>query len=472
MAAQSSIFGFAIKRPTACCVCAFLFMASLFSSCMTTRNTRFIDADKQFGQGEYEPAADILLTDETIYKDQDQVLLNLDLGTLYFYSGNVDKLIRYLNEAERLMEEYFTKSVLQAAATFLVNDTVQDYAGEDYENIYINIFKALNFASAGNFDGAFVEIRRVGNKLNLLEDKYAKLAESVNKSESASAEIEPGDSRFYKSALAHFLSMVLYRADGRYDDARIDLENIDQAFQQQGTIYDFPKPDLSSSLKIGDGAFLSVVAFTGRAPVKQARNFRLTTGTNVVHVYTMSEDNAELQGDFEESFYVPVESGLHFKAEVPVLKFIPGSVDSIAVFADGQELGELSLIESVDNIAYDVFELKKPIIYLRTFIRSVIKGIVANELAKAAEKEFGELGGLAVGLGANVAADASEVADLRSGRYLPKHSWIGDLKVAPGVYDIELRYYDKERNLVQSDLFSQMNLAGDGLNLITSQVLR
>ncbi|MGM0673980.1 MAG: hypothetical protein ACQETQ_04725, partial [Spirochaetota bacterium] len=149
------------------------------AGCTTTRNTAFIEVDDLARSGRYTEAAETLSGDdrEVFYNDRDKVLYHLDVGLLHHYGDNFEESTRHLNEAEFLIEEYFTKSISQAAATLLVNDTKQDYAGEDYEDIYLNVFKALNFLSQDEFDSAFVEVRRINNKLNLLEDKYREVAE-------------------------------------------------------------------------------------------------------------------------------------------------------------------------------------------------------------------------------------------------------------------------------------------------------
>ena len=59
----------------------------------------------------------------------------------------------------------------------MVNDKVTDYAGEDFEDIYINIFNALNYINNDNIESAFEQ--NAGSIINKeLQVKYAKSIDS------------------------------------------------------------------------------------------------------------------------------------------------------------------------------------------------------------------------------------------------------------------------------------------------------
>jgi hypothetical protein len=172
-------------------------------------------------------------------------------------AGLPERSTANFNEAERLIEENYTKSITNAAASFLLNDYSLEYFGEAYEDLYLNVFKAIDYIRLDNFDGAFVEVRKVGNKLNLLEDKYGRLAEGMNSSSDAKGAVKAGKTEFHNSALARYLSVLLYRADGLSDDAALDLRKLNEAFLTQPTVYDFPPPKLDSMLEGSDKARLT-----------------------------------------------------------------------------------------------------------------------------------------------------------------------------------------------------------------------
>ena len=99
------------------------------------------------------------------YSKHDDVLQMLDLGLLAHYSEFPEVAINYLNQAEKLIEENYSKSITQNISSYILNDNVIDYAGEEYEDIYVNLFKCLTFVSTEDYEKAFVEIRRFNNKL-------------------------------------------------------------------------------------------------------------------------------------------------------------------------------------------------------------------------------------------------------------------------------------------------------------------
>ena len=115
----------------------------------------------------------------------------------------------HLTQAEDAIEELFTKSISKATASMLLNDNTFAYAGEDYEDIYVNIFKALNYINLNKPESAFVEIRKVNIKLNLLEDKYKKYAEELNKSEDSKIEIKVKSNQFNNSVFSKIFKYAL-----------------------------------------------------------------------------------------------------------------------------------------------------------------------------------------------------------------------------------------------------------------------
>ena len=449
----------------------------VLGSCATTRNARFVEIDEAAESSNFEVAVQEVESEkEDLYGRRDTLLYYLDAGVLHFYAGNYDKSIARLEEAERLIEELFTVSVTQAAATFVVNDNVQDYAGEDFEDIYLNVFKALSFLEQGDQGGAFVEVRRIDNKLNLLEDKYVGLAESYEQAEESQVSVSPGESRFYKSALARYLSLIMYRAQGDYDAARIDYGEMEEAFQQQGNLYDFPLPFEESVAQRSEQPRLSVLAFTGRAPLKKAETLRIITAANSVFItYESENDRGELIPEGLGRIYWPgVEEGYWFRFQLPRMELRGSEVDRIRVLADGEVLGEMGMLENMERIAQDTFKVKQPLIYVKTVTRAIVKGIVAErgkEGMQRAAASSGSVAGLVAGVVGSVAADvATEVterADLRVSRYFPAHAYAAEWSLPPGTHDLSIEYYDGD-SLIYRDNVGPVTVSAEQANVVTS----
>ncbi len=377
------------------------------------------------------------------FSHKNRFLYYLDAGLAYHYAKLYDSSNIRLTAAEEAADELFTKSISKAAASLLLNDNVLEYAGEDYEILYTNLIKAMNYLSLNMFDDAFVEIRRVNNKLNLLDQKYADAAtrfQEMSEKDTANVGLTYTYEKvkFNNDAFARYLSMHIYAAEGLYDDAEIDLDWLHRAFKEQPHIYDFEIPEVSYYSQ--EKAILSVVALTGIAPYKDAFNLRIRTDKdlNLVQVLFTGEDGNESE---YTHFALPVSADYYFKLAVPRLVDELSDVHEIRVFADDEPIGQLSLIEDISRVAHETYNAKKSLIYIRSFSRAIYKGLIANKMKKKADN--GGLAGWLKKAAIDAGMDATENADLRSSFLLPGKIHVGDFEISPGTYNIRVDYLDK-----------------------------
>jgi len=400
------------------------------------------------------------------YSQKDRLLYFIDVGLAYHYAGDYQASNNKLELAEAAAEELFTKSISRAAASVMLNDNVLEYSGEDYEILYTNLIKALNYAALGEFDDAFVEIRRANEKLELLEQKYA---DAVRKLQQGIADdtadvkftYELKRVRFYSSAFARYLSMRMYAAAGKFDDARIDRDYLKEAFATQPFIYDFALPDIKYQAE--DRAILSVVALAGLAPRKEALNLRIRTDKDLGLVQVLYTDT-ETENPEYGHLPINVKADYYFKFAIPRIVTRPSEVGRIRVLADSVEIGELQLLEDVGTVATETFEAKKSLIYIRSVARAVAKGLVTHKLKKKADT--GGLEGWLKKTAIDVASDISENADLRSAQLLPGLIFVGDFAIDPGTYDLTVEIYSTDNQLITTWFFENYPVTPTGLNLI------
>lgn len=444
-------------------------------SSMRTMNEQYREMDDLLVSRDFAQASAIIATakEDELYQEKDKVLYYLDMGMLNYYNEAYTDSIDNLTDAEFAIEELYTKSVGKAIASGLLNDNALDYFGEDYEDIYLNLFKALSFIHLQSFDEAMVELRRVNIKLNLLEDKYRQLLDEYNQSDEAEAQLEPLESRFHNDVLARYLSLLLYREDNDYDGARIDSEKITDAFEQQTHLYQFEKPSMPN-LEYAGRTLVNFIAFTGRSPAKLAHTLYIDSGNSIVYLTYQGEDDSYVNRliGFHTIVMPGVQPGFHFKFELPYLANRGSEITSVSVLVDGEEAGKLNLTENMELIAGETFKLKQPLIVGKTVARTVTKGIV-KEISKEAVNEASNNSffGLLAGLAMDVAVDVTENADTRLSQFFPAHAYTAELEISPGEHEIELIYYSGQ-SVVFRDYKGIFNAKSDSLNLVQSFVFQ
>ncbi len=402
------------------------------------------------------------------YGKKDRFIYYVDAGMAYHYAREYDSSNLRLADAERTSEELYTKSISKAflANTFL-NDNVLEYPGEDYEVLYTNLVMALNYVALNKFDDAFVEIRRANDKLDLLEQKYVDLADrfSEQSRKDTSQVYIPYTApqiRFNNSAFARYLSMHMYAADGKYDDAEIDYRHFLDAYQSQPNIYPFEPPLVKYHDKTD--AILSVVGFAGLEPVKEALNLRLRSDKKL-DVLTVIYTDANVENTFFNNFPLPDGIGdIYAKLSIPQLVPLPSKVHSMRVYAGARLLGNVQIMEDISTIARETFSARQSMILWRTVMRTLAKTLASSKLKKKIDD--GGIGGWLGKLAVDVVHDISENADLRSTHLLPGRIYAGDFVIDPGTYDIKVEFLDTDGMVIESRFYPQVTVRKNDFNLL------
>jgi len=443
-------------------------LAAIFitASCgsVATQTKLYAPITDELRSGRYQAAAEKFEASKKKFDKKDRFLYYVDSGALYYYAGSYDSCVARLTLAENAAEDLFTKSISRAATSFLLNDNVLEYSGEDYEVLYANLLKALSFAEMGKYEDAFVEIRRANLKLGLLEQKYVGAAAILTRSKPndvPDVTYDPKSVRFSNDAFARYLSMHMYAALGKMDDAGIDHDLLAEAFETQPDIYDFPLPPVSYAPD--SGAILSIVGLVGLSPVKEALNLRIRTDKDLDLVQVLYTDSENQDAEYGHLPW-PVNEDYYFKFALPKLVSRPTEVGSIMVYADDSLLGELQLLENVSQVAEETFEAKKSLIYFRSVARAVAKGLTTHKLKDKVDS--GGLGGWLKKAAVDVGSDISENADLRCARFLPGRILVADFNLPPGQHDIRLEILDHGGHLIAEEARSSFDVRTGAFNLI------
>ncbi|MCL2764075.1 MAG: hypothetical protein FWD40_02190 [Treponema sp.] len=439
-----------------------LLLALMVFSCATSSNA-YRQIDFAVGQADFSAALDNLVQGQSgrrvIYPQNNSISLFLDKGLLEHYAGNYAASSEDLQNAERLIEEAYTKSISEGFLSYILNDNVKQYPGEDFEDIYLNIFNALNYYNRGNLEGALVEIRKLSmpnGKLDMLARRHeyidpdtgANLNEMVQRETGISQLPETKSVNFSNSALARFLGALFYQANGNTDSARIEFDQLHRAFRTNTGIYynQVPKA-VDEARNVPDRmGRLNVISFTGLSPIKEEQH--------ILHFLP---------------FQHPILAIASLK--LPVLVSRQSAINRIEVVVEGIGSFDMELLEDMGAVIIETFAARFSSIFLKTYIRTIIKYVVADAVAYETARNQGALSGLMVALAARAAMDASESADIRMSRFLPDKAYIGGINLDPGTYSVIINYYHGSR-LISQDIHTDVVVNRRSLNLLQSVNLR
>lgn len=389
-----------------------------------------MDLRDSFTAGNYDNASNLIKKFEAddVYRSKDAVLRNLEGGMIYHFAGKYDSSNTYLNEAEYLIEDAYTKSISRGIGSFLTNDNALVYDGEPYEDIYLNAFKSLNFLHQQDLESALVEARRMSYKMERLDIRLKGLVDAFSKTDSSGQNWSSGEVNVQNSAFSHFLSSVLFSKTGKPDDSRIEFEKFRSAIKEQETFGSLPKPDPMQLEHVQDQRSYNVLitAFSGQAPIKVQEDFRLWLD----------------DGD-DDSFYV--------KFSLPKLRMYHSEVRAIRIRTDSLTI-PLYLVEEMDEVSAEIYQAKKPIIYTRSLLRATVKATGSTLVSSSVKKKHKNWGFLLEILGM-IGQEASEKADLRGWQTLPGKAWVNTLKLPEGTHDIEIEYLSANNRILYSETY-------------------
>jgi len=443
-------------------------MAFMALSCATSIGA-YKEIDAAVGQANYPGAVEAIERNQrgrgrnrAVYSEKNAILFFLDKGLLEHYAGNYAASSVDLQRAEQLIEEAYTKSISENFLSYIINDNTKEYPGEDFEDIYLNVFNALNYYNSGNTEGALVEIRKLSmssGKLDILARKYEYTDPNTGASLNDMTQIETGVSRlpetrtvnFSNSALARYLGALFYLGEGDTDAARIEFDQLQRAFSTNRNIYRNPIPEAVEEARNVPGglARLNIISFTGLSPVKEEE--RVT--------YFMP-------------FQHPILQAAVFK--LPALVRRPSMITRIEVVVEGKDSFDLELLEDMGAVIEETFKARYSNILIKTYIRTLIKYAIADIAAVETSRQQDDLSGLAgwmVAIAARIAMDISESADIRMTRCLPSKAYIGGINLDPGTYSVIINYYHGN-NVIASDEYTDVTVNSGGLNLLESVKLR
>ena len=177
-----------------------------FISCATYYQQR-LHFQKDFERGNVEAAQKFLKKQKKAEEGKDRLLYFLDRGVVEQMIGNYDSSNYYFEQAYYYNQDY-VKSLGADIASYITNPMVKPYKSEDFEEVLVHYYKAINFINKHQLDDALIEVRRINISLNRISDRY-----------------EGKRFRYKEDAFAHLLMGVIYEAKQDYNNAFIAYRN-------------------------------------------------------------------------------------------------------------------------------------------------------------------------------------------------------------------------------------------------------
>lgn len=323
-------------------------------------------------------------------QSRNRLLYYLEKAMLLDRLGRLASSRQQLLTADQLVDKLYSKSISKEAASYLFTSDSTDYSGEDYEKIFIHTMLALSFIRDRQLSSALVEARRINLSLHEINSGRG-----------------DANNRYKEDAFARYLAGLIHETNGNFDSAYIDYLKAWKLYRGSFALFNnslMPKqlvsalrrlakvsgrqlpPKLaktSSKTKFHRQAQVVVIHQLGRIAVKEAEEFMLPLGKQIVRI----------------SFPVIVIGRRDFgRTGVDI-----GS--PATRFVNAQQMVNL------DQIAKLSLEDRRARLTTKQATRLIGKSVVGAEV----HHHFGTVAGLAF----NLVAAATETADTRGWGLLP-----------------------------------------------------
>ncbi|MGB0428465.1 MAG: COG3014 family protein [Flavobacteriales bacterium] len=157
--------------------------------------------------GQLDQAYDLVKKNKFLKKRRNRVLAALERGKLAHLNGYYEESNRYFNQVDSILD-LNKKNIGGKLLANFTNPEKAPYRAEDFEQVFIHYYKALNYYNLNQFDEALVEARRINLRLQAINDSYP--ADKKN--------------RYNTDAFAHMFQGFLYECMNETNEAYISYK--------------------------------------------------------------------------------------------------------------------------------------------------------------------------------------------------------------------------------------------------------
>jgi len=406
------------------------------------------------------------------YGAKNELLYYLDVGMLNHFSQKYKESNSAFEEAKRIYDINYTKSISAGLFSLFSNDNMVPYYGEPYEMAYANIFCALNYIMQGMNNESVVEARQTDNLFKKIQ------ADSNGKA-------------FYSDdGFIRYFMGIVYENAGYSNDALISYKMALKAYGNSN-LYVVPVPaDLVNNLYTlyckfgmnqeaadlkniysyasrtdapGTGELI-VIDYNGLSPKKienilEISLYKALPFFNSVQITNddqakAQEVRAAVQAGISDD-YIKVSFPKYYRYNNLITSF--SLEETVSVSSNSVTTSEIKGYNAADiaSLLEKYLDNKIALIYARTIARAVGRYILTKTVADSVKKqsENDSLGILTKSL-LNIATSYMEKADTRSWRTLPANINMSRVRLRPGTHEININYLDNYSNVVSSKKIS------------------
>ena len=464
----------------------------LLAGCGPSVN-RYLLIDASLRANDPKGADAVVQKAEKEYGEKSLVLYGMDRGMLLQLAGEYQQSNAVLEQAEEELDRLYTRKIRTESLAFMTNDTALAYEGDPYEQVLVNVLKALNYAVLGQWQDALVEARRIDHRLNVLSDRTT-------------------DKNAYREdGFARYLSGILYESTGDVNNAFIAYRNAYETFEatrvwahttvphqlradllrtaealhftQELAEYKhvFPDTRWETSQSLQQLAQVVVISYNGRAPRKEDQFLDLPISLDALQLVLLnrglSQANRQSNRGVDTVLYglngrvvrVALPRLAPQKTQVPVdrVSLIPDNGTRVTVNTE--------LVHNVTALAEKALSERMAGITVKALARAATKFALAEGAMRGAQqaagKDAGPWVGLLVGLLAKGLAVVSEEADKRSWQTLPDEIHLARVWVPPGSYQVQSQSGGGSHDPLTSEAMRTLSLGPGETALLLQRVM-
>lgn len=346
-----------------------------------------------------------------------------------------------LEAAKQEMNRLYATSIRENTLSFVINDSTVSYTGDEYEQVLLHFYMALNFLELGKPDAARVEALQVDIKLRELNENISSFKSGEH-------------------ALLRYLTAMIYEDGSEWSDAMIayrkayeeykkttatavpnllkqDLLRLTQRLglrdeqEKYQTEFSVTSEKISATPRNGELVFF---LHNGLAPIKREKAVSLLDPSSgkIVRIALP---------------YYQARLNLVHAARISVVEqqpipniLLPDLINPDLISPDPSTTNTKTTeqMENVAAVAEHTLNARMPAITARTLARAVAKVHLQNTVTKSSGKDNDAMVRLIGGVAMQIASIATERADTRSWLTLPSNIQLARLPLSPGHYRVKI----------------------------------